>query len=271
MTFTQKWQRFDAGIRGAFASKLFPFYAVAMIVLLTVIFRAAQAQTPTPVFQSGTANDCTTTPPTLDAKTLPLVQDYLNLLPLATPVQACNFAVASAPLFAASVFFAAAGGTAGPAGPQGPPGPQGLPGVMGPQGPAGAQGPQGIAGISGPQGVPGQNGADGAPGAAGFFMEPAQINFPSTPVGSTSQTQFVTFTNATNAPVSLTNWVFTGPFASAGIGNCPAVSGTLAANSSCTHSVVFKPTVTGAVVGFATLSDNAAGNPHRVNLAGTGQ
>src|SRR5438874_4220577 len=120
-----------------------------LVLLFSVVLLGAfaLAQTSPPQLQQGSVNDCTTSPPTLDSKTMPSAQAYLNMLPTATPAQVCNFAVSSAALFAASVFFAA-----GAQGPAGAPGPQGAPGAQGVPGPPGPQGLQGAPGPSGPQG-----------------------------------------------------------------------------------------------------------------------
>jgi hypothetical protein len=49
--------------------------------------------------------------------------------------------------------------------------------------------------------------------------------------------------------------------------NCPT---TLAADASCTLRVVFTPTAGGTRSGAVTITDNAAGSPHRLPLTGTG-
>jgi hypothetical protein len=58
-------------------------------LLLALLFAAPlAAQTTTPNFQSGTINECSTTPVTVDATG----QAFLNLTPAASPMQVCNFA-----------------------------------------------------------------------------------------------------------------------------------------------------------------------------------
>jgi hypothetical protein len=145
-------------------------------------------------------------------------------------------------------------GPPGPIGPAGPPGPQGV------------QGPAGIQGIPGPQGPPG---ITSPPSSAGLYVLPSQISFPPTTVGQSSATQFIVVINATTNAITIGTNSFTGPFAFAGLGNCP--SGSLAAGATCTFSVKFVPTAVGQVVGFFTINDSAPFSPQRVNLSGTGQ
>lgn len=264
---------------------------VAVILLPLLFAGAGFAQTN---FQSGTTNDCTTTPPTLDAKTLPLAQDYLNILTLASPVQACNFAVASAPLFAASVFFASANGATGPAGPQGPQGiqgpagtdgapgppgaqgPQGATGPIGPMGATGAQGPagpQGAQGAQGPMGPPGPAGSGGSAAAPGLYIGPPAITFPAQTVGTTSSVQFITVTNSTTSSAFLGVPTLTGPFTLDSSGNCPK-GASIPSGASCTFAIKFVPTATGAAIGTVTLpfgGPSLSLSPAHVNLSGTGQ
>lgn len=247
---------------------------IFLVGMLLISCGIAQAQTNS--FQPGTTNDCTTTPPTLDSKTLPLAQDYLNILTLASPAQACNFAVASAPLFAASVFFAAGGGAAGPAGPQGPQGamgPIGLTGATGAQGPAGPQGAQGAQGPAGPMGPPGPAGSGGSAAAPGLYIGPPAIAFPPQTVGTTSPAQFITVTNSTTSSAFLGAPTLTGPFTLDGSGNCPK-GASIPSGASCTFAVKFVPVAIGAAIGTVTLpfgGPSLSLSPAHVNLSGAGQ
>jgi hypothetical protein len=85
-------------------------------------------------------------------------------------------------------------------------------------------------------------------------------------------------TSSASLPVTLTNSgtstltfsaALTGPNASlfSQSSNC---TGSLAAGASCIYNVVFKPIANGAATATLTLTDNAAGSPHTVQLSGTG-
>ena len=60
-----------------------------------------------------------------------------------------------------------------------------------------------------------------------------------------------------------------GDFAVQKCGSCPYPSGQLAANSSCTYHMTFKPSLTGAE--SATLSVSDADGTQRATLKGTGK
>jgi hypothetical protein len=96
-------------------------------------------------------------------------------------------------------------------------------------------------------------------------LMPATVTFASQPVGSTSPVQTVTLTNTGNESLSITKIATTGPFAETN--TCAT---TLAANASCTISVDFAPTVSGAASGTLTITDNATGSPQTLTLSGTG-
>jgi hypothetical protein len=88
----------------------------------------------------------------------------------------------------------------------------------------------------------------------------------STLVGTTIS-KSVKLTNSGGASLTINSIVASGDYSVGG--NCTSVS-SLAANSSCTITVSFIPTVTGPVPGAVSISDNAPGSPHLVTLAGTG-
>ena len=95
-------------------------------------------------------------------------------------------------------------------------------------------------------------------------LSPTSVTFSSQPVGSTSPAQVVTLTNTGNQTLSVTQVSVSGPFAQSN--NCTSV----AANSSCTLNVTFKPTASASASGTLTITDNAAGSPQTVTLSGTG-
>ena len=101
-------------------------------------------------------------------------------------------------------------------------------------------------------------------------MSPASLAFASTNVGVTSSVQYVTISNTGSANLVFSTIVFSsGSFAPAGLGTC-GVSNPVTPGGSCTISVVFTPTSIGTNTGSITMTDNAVGSPHVINLSGTG-
>jgi 6-phosphogluconolactonase (cycloisomerase 2 family) len=101
-------------------------------------------------------------------------------------------------------------------------------------------------------------------GIAPLTLAPATLTFPSTAVGKTATAQTITLTNST---VALTMGTVTasGDFAI----SANTCTGTIAASKTCTISVTFTPTVTGAIAGALTIADGAFGSPQLVPLSGT--
>ncbi|MHB8644169.1 MAG: choice-of-anchor D domain-containing protein [Thermomicrobiales bacterium] len=99
---------------------------------------------------------------------------------------------------------------------------------------------------------------------------PAAIACPDTIVASRTICS-TTVTNTGTAPMTMSSAITAGGtdyvIDTTGGGSCGA---TLAAGASCTLSVGFTPTVTGARPGTLTVTDNAPGSPHAVALSGTG-
>jgi hypothetical protein len=101
--------------------------------------------------------------------------------------------------------------------------------------------------------------------STGFVsLAPGSLSFGQVPVGSTSSPLSITAENAGGSAVSITSVSATPPFAIA----TNACGMTLAPNSDCQLTVVFKPTQAGSANGTLTLVD-AAGT-HTVTLSGTG-
>jgi len=100
-------------------------------------------------------------------------------------------------------------------------------------------------------------------------FSPVGINFGDKIVGTTSATAPITLTNTGTTSVAITLISITGANAAdfAQTNNCGT---SLAANSSCTINVTFKPTATGARAASVTVTDNGGGSPQRVTLTGTG-
>ncbi len=100
-------------------------------------------------------------------------------------------------------------------------------------------------------------------------LAPTSLNFGNQTVGIVSTAQPVTLTNIGNialtlAPINITG---TNPNDFGQTNNCGT---SLAAGSSCTISVTFKPTATGARSAAVSVSDNAPNSPQTVSLTGTG-
>ena len=85
-------------------------------------------------------------------------------------------------------------------------------------------------------------------------------------VGTTSGSQTLTLHNTGNAPLTGITLNFTGPYSQAG-GTCQT---TLNAASTCTITVVFKPTATGAAPGSLAISGSVGVTNSPVSLSGTG-
>jgi hypothetical protein len=94
---------------------------------------------------------------------------------------------------------------------------------------------------------------------------PSSVSFASTSVGSTSSAQSVTVTNPGTSAVSMSSIGATGPFSESN--NCGL---SLAASASCTVSVSFSPTASGAATGTLSVNSSAPGSPLTVALTGTG-
>jgi hypothetical protein len=88
-------------------------------------------------------------------------------------------------------------------------------------------------------------------------------------VGSTSAAQNINLTNSGEANLTINGISVTGANATAfpQTNNCPSA---LVPQFSCTISVKFAPTATGAQGASLSISDNAAGSPQTVSLSGTG-
>jgi Abnormal spindle-like microcephaly-assoc'd, ASPM-SPD-2-Hydin/Protein of unknown function (DUF1573) len=89
-------------------------------------------------------------------------------------------------------------------------------------------------------------------------LSPATLTFASV----TSDPQSVTLTNTGTEVVVITSVVATGNFTETD--NCV---GSVSVGATCTITVAFTPLAPGAS-GLVTITDNAAGNPHTVSLAG---
>jgi hypothetical protein len=96
-------------------------------------------------------------------------------------------------------------------------------------------------------------------------LSPSSLSFGSLPIGLTSASQAVLFTNSGNAALTITSIAPSADFAETD--NCPT---TLGASSFCTINVTFRPSVAAPENGAITITDSAGGSPHKVTLSGTG-
>jgi hypothetical protein len=97
------------------------------------------------------------------------------------------------------------------------------------------------------------------------FLSRTGLSFSNQGIGITSAPQTVTLTNIGNAPLTISSVAVTGDFAETN--TCGA---SVAAGANCEISVTFTPTATGTRTGALTISDNATGSPHVVQLLGGG-
>jgi len=100
-------------------------------------------------------------------------------------------------------------------------------------------------------------------------VSPSSLTFASQTVGATSAAQTVTLNNTGNAALTLSGIALTGTNA----GDFALTSGcgsSVAAGTTCTLSVTFKPTASGTRSAAITLTDNASGGSQSVSLSGTG-
>jgi hypothetical protein len=98
----------------------------------------------------------------------------------------------------------------------------------------------------------------------------ATLSFPAESVGTASPVQTVAVENPGTAPLSISKIVITG--ADAGsfheTNNCGK---SVAPGANCLISITFKPTSTGSLTAFVSVTDNATGSPQSVSLVGTGK
>jgi two-component sensor histidine kinase len=107
----------------------------------------------------------------------------------------------------------------------------------------------------------------------GVSLNPPALTFASTNVGATAAAQTVTVTNSGSAPLTVTAATITGANSSDFAVSANTCTTSIAANGTCSISVTFTPTATGARAAALTITDNAggtAGAQQSVPLSGTG-
>ena len=99
-------------------------------------------------------------------------------------------------------------------------------------------------------------------------ISPGSLTFAAQSVGTPSPSQTIMLSNTGTSSVTINGITVTGPNAAdfSENGNCSAVLG---AGASCQLTVIFKPVAAGNRSASISISDDAAGNPHSVPVAGT--
>jgi Putative Ig domain/Abnormal spindle-like microcephaly-assoc'd, ASPM-SPD-2-Hydin len=122
----------------------------------------------------------------------------------------------------------------------------------------------------------GSGGGGGAPppppaGAPSVTFTPTSLTFAAQAIGTTSASQSITVSNTGNAPLFINSAATRGAnpldFTQVSDG-CSGV--TLSAGTSCSVSITFSPTASGARSATFILTDNAAGSPQTVPISGSG-
>jgi len=96
-------------------------------------------------------------------------------------------------------------------------------------------------------------------------LAPSSLTFASQAVGTTSAAQLITISNTGTGSLTLTSITASGDFA-----DTTTCGASLSAGASCTVSVTFTPSTSGARTGAVTITDNASGSPQTASLSGTG-
>ena len=95
------------------------------------------------------------------------------------------------------------------------------------------------------------------------------LSFGNQLVGAVSSPQTVTLTNTGNLTLAISKLNLT-PTSQVSFSQTNTCGGTVAAGASCSITVTFAPTTTGAKAVALSVTDNAPGSPHTVSLTGTG-
>jgi len=100
-------------------------------------------------------------------------------------------------------------------------------------------------------------------------LSQTSLKFGSQAVGTTTAPKTVVLANTGDATLSITSIVVTGAD-SADFSQSGTCGSSLSTGSNCTVGVTFAPTAGGARTGAITITDNAPGSPHLVDLTGIG-
>jgi subtilase family serine protease len=100
-------------------------------------------------------------------------------------------------------------------------------------------------------------------------LAPSSLAFGQQATGSTSAPRSVILSNNGNAPL-VTSSVTVGGANPGDFAQTNTCSSSLATGANCAINVTFTPSATGARSASLTITDNARGSPHTINLTGTG-
>ena len=101
-------------------------------------------------------------------------------------------------------------------------------------------------------------------------LSPTPLGFGPVALGVTSAVKKVTLTNLGTTTLTITSIAVTGTEAADFPETATTCGSSLAAAASCTVSLTFKPSTTGARSANLTVTDNASGSPQQVPLSGIG-
>jgi hypothetical protein len=101
-------------------------------------------------------------------------------------------------------------------------------------------------------------------------LSPASLIFGTVTVGTSSSPQVATFTNASKSALAIKSLTISGTN-SLDFSETNTCGVSVAAGKSCTISVIFKPTASGARSASVSIVDAGGGSPQLVNLSGTGR
>ena len=99
---------------------------------------------------------------------------------------------------------------------------------------------------------------------------PTTLTFPATRIGSTAGYQMLTLSNTSATTLNITGIQLSGSSASSFGFRAQTCGASLAANTSCTFSIAFRPNTSGTLPVQVQVLDNATGSPQVSNASGTG-
>jgi hypothetical protein len=100
-------------------------------------------------------------------------------------------------------------------------------------------------------------------------VSPGRLNFDPEAIGNSSTPASIQVSNTGNSVLQISTVGVTGT-SSTDFSESTTCGSSLTAGSTCAISVTFKPTMVGTRTGTVSITDNAAGSPHVINLAGVG-
>jgi Abnormal spindle-like microcephaly-assoc'd, ASPM-SPD-2-Hydin/PQQ-like domain len=101
-------------------------------------------------------------------------------------------------------------------------------------------------------------------------VSPASLSFPGASIGSTSAPQTVTLSNGPGAPLTISSIAVTGANASDFVLSGTTCGASMAVSATCTATIVFHPSATGARAATLSFVDSATNSPQVVALSGSG-